>query len=147
VLKKTLKDGILDNLNFFCTAKPCWMERLLVFLFSITLLIATSPPPATGEGCDFYGGICMVVESIGGITSCSSSSEEDPNDCSKNSDCSGPICCLYGPCSCLCLMPEYPVLVVSPDFPEERSVKPGEHQDFVPQQYCLSIWKPPAQPV
>ncbi|MBC7774500.1 MAG: hypothetical protein H7246_03605 [Phycisphaerae bacterium] len=139
------------------------MDRLLVLLFSVTLLIATSPPRVMNEACDYSGGICT------GKGSCSAKSEsfcfkeqlvnqilppapqgttgagkEDKNGCGKKSGCPLPICCVCGPCCCLCIVPERPVLHIAPPLPDEQRVKPSEHQDFLPQQVYFTIWKPPS---
>gem|GEM_PF-3485084 len=130
------------------------MERLLATLFSVTLLLATSPPRELNGACDYSGGICTVKEicSAKSESSCSNeqhsslvlSDTENENNCGKNSGCPLPICCVYGPCCCLCVVPERPVLHIAPPLPEKERVKPGEPQDFLPQQVCLAIWKPPA---
>ncbi|MFN0174172.1 MAG: hypothetical protein ACKVU0_05950 [Saprospiraceae bacterium] len=130
------------------------MERLLAILFSVTLFLATSPPRGLDKACDYSGGICTVKEicSAKSETSCYKeephnldlSNTEKENDCGEKSGCPLPICCVYGPCCCLCVVPERPVLHIAPPLPEEKRVKPGEPQDFLPQQVCLSIWKPPS---
>lgn len=130
---------------FFCGCKSFLMDRLLVLLFSVTLLLATSPPRVANEACDFSGGICTVKEGCLAKSSFACTApQEEKKDCSKDSDCSFPICCVYGPCCCLCIVPVCPVLPVSAPMPEETCVKPCEHQDFYPQQVSRAIWKPPS---
>lgn len=128
----------------FVTEFPAYMDRLLVFLFSITLVLATYPPRVSPDACDYKGGICVVKEICVKANSICSTSEEENSDCSKDSGCRFPICCVYGPCCCLCIIPECPVLHISPSLPEEERLKPNSDQDFFPQMVCVSIWKPPA---
>jgi hypothetical protein len=164
-----LKSGVKRNERaiffLFVAANHCYMDRLLVLLFSATLLIATSPPRVSNGLCDYSGGVCTAKESCSAKSesSCSegqsaisptyvkttadkkaSAGKEDKNDCGKKSGCPLPICCVCGPCCCLCIVPERPVLHIAPPLPDEERVKPSEHQDFLPQQVCLAIWKPPA---
>ncbi|MDO8368544.1 MAG: hypothetical protein Q7T20_17220 [Saprospiraceae bacterium] len=130
------------------------MDRLLAFLFSVTLLLATSPPRESNEAYDCSGGICIVKESCLAKTEPTCTKEQascqgqagtkNENRCGDKSGCPLPICCVYGPCCCLCVVPERPVLHIAPPLPEEERVKPGEPQGFIPQQVYHSIWKPPA---
>ncbi|MDX1910271.1 MAG: hypothetical protein SFV22_02235 [Saprospiraceae bacterium] len=117
------------------------MERLLAILFSISLLQSTAPPRAVNENCDFMAGICVLISSSG-VTDCSGQGEE--NDCEKNKDCALPVCCSNGPCCCLCLVPERPVIHAAPVSAETNSGLPSNIQHFCPQQVLRSIWKPPA---
>jgi hypothetical protein len=121
------------------------MERLLVLLFSVTLLMATAPPRSTSDACDYSGGICTVSAVVTAQVSClfSGCSEENETE-EQDSGCSMPACCVSGPCSCLCLVPEQPEICGKPVYVPEKRVKPGEHQDFYPQEVDLAIWKPPA---
>ncbi|MCC6279771.1 MAG: hypothetical protein IT262_04170 [Saprospiraceae bacterium] len=115
------------------------MERLLAVLFSVMLLIATSPPPAEVEGCDYSGGICVATN----VSNCLFSSCES-EDKEQDSGCTMPVCCVSGPYCCLCLVPEQPEICCRPVSVQEKRVKPGEHQDFYPLEVDLAIWKPPA---
>ncbi|MFN0037007.1 MAG: hypothetical protein ACKVUS_18285 [Saprospiraceae bacterium] len=131
------------------------MDRLLALLFSVTMLLVSLPPRVSSDVCDYSGGICVKKESCSAKSASSSCSSEQPacrimlggeeeGACGKDADCSFPICCVCGPCCCLCLVPERPVLHVAPAVPEEERLKPNGQQDFLPQQVCFSIWKPPA---
>ncbi len=124
------------------------MDRLLVLLFSVTLLIATAAPRGASEECNFSGGICTTVEkAVKKSTSClfSGCSEENETE-EQDSGCSMPACCVSGPCCCLCLVPEQPQICGRPVLIQEKRVKPGYYQGFYPQEVDLSIWKPPAPP-
>lgn len=142
----------MGNVFFICPRKSYCMERLLAFLFSVTLLLATSPPRESNEACDYSGGICTIKESCLAKSEPTCTKEQNAcgdeagkeNGCGDKSGCPLPICCIYGPCCCLCVVPERPVLHIAPPLPEEKRVKPGEPQGFIPQQVCRSIWKPPA---
>jgi hypothetical protein len=120
------------------------MERLLAILFSVTLLIATAPPKVPVTECDYAGGICVQKASV-------RSDSEDTcwfdfggcNDDSKKSACPMPICCVSGPCCCLCIVPERPELPEPVWLPEPRT-QPATQRAFLPQQVWLSVWKPPA---
>ncbi|MFN0215616.1 MAG: hypothetical protein ACKVT2_15270 [Saprospiraceae bacterium] len=129
------------------------MERLLVLLFSVTLTLATSPPMGLSDSCDYVSGICTskpvrsdIPNACFGVfeMKCDLEEEEDKDDCTKNSGCPLPICCVNGPCCCLCIVPERPVLFRATTSPEEERVKPIEPKGFLPQQFYPSIWKPPA---
>jgi len=118
------------------------MERLLAILFSITLLMATAPPKAAMSDCSYSGGICVKNEdcSPASDSACSLSHEESDDE---KSACPMPICCVCGPCCCLCIVPERPV-VPTAIFPDEKDIKIFAQQNFSPQQVWLSVWKPPA---
>lgn len=122
------------------------MERLLVLLFSVTLLIATAAPRGASEECNFSGGICTTVETaVKKSTSCLFSGCSEKNETEEqDSGCSMPACCVSGPCCCLCLVPEQPQICGRPVLIQEKRVKPGYYQGFYPQEVDLSIWKPPA---
>ena len=142
ILLKTLNDA--DELRHHCVicGHNChYMERLLSILFSITLLMTTMPPKS-GGGCDAAVGFCVPVENCAPDSE-SPCSLDHPGDCGEKSACPIPICCVCGPCCCLCLMPEHPVLPTA-ILPDEVSVKIFAHSVFSPQQVWFSVWKPPA---
>lgn len=120
------------------------MDRLLVLLFSVTLLLATSPPRALLEGCDYSGGVCTTQKEVNKESSCWLFPANEEEGSSEGSGCSFPICCVYGPCCCLCIVPVCPVIHVAPPLPEEENARPTGGQDFAPQQVYRAIWKPPA---
>lgn len=126
----------------FCPRNFVYMERLLSILFSVVLLIATAPPK-TGSGCNVAVGFCVLVENCAAPSSESSCSLDHKGDCSEKSACPIPICCVCGPCCCLCIVPERPVLPTT-ILLDEQSVKIFTHPVFLPQQVWLSVWKPPA---
>ncbi|MCW5924849.1 MAG: hypothetical protein KIS77_21195 [Saprospiraceae bacterium] len=117
------------------------MERLLSILFSVTLLLATMPPKVGGD-CFYWGGICVVQESCAADAAASCAADHS-KDGDKAPVCPAPICCVAGPCCCLCLMPETPLLP-SVVLPTERSARVFACAVFLPQQVWLSVWKPPA---
>jgi hypothetical protein len=117
------------------------MERLLSILFSVTLLMANMPPKG-GEGCDVGAGFCVMVENCAPSPD-SSCSLGHQGECGEKSACPIPICCVCGPCCCLCLVPERPVLPVA-IFPDEECIKVFAQKNFSPQQVWLAVWKPPA---
>jgi hypothetical protein len=120
------------------------MDRLLVLLFSVTLLLATSAPRVSTEARDCSGGVGMEKKTCSVFALFCTPDQEGDSDCSKDSDCKFPICCVCGPCCCLCIVPECPVLYIAPALPEVQNLKPSGYQVFFPQQVCFSIWKPPA---
>lgn len=121
---------------------PC-MDRLLAVLFSVMLLIATAPPKAPGGDCSFSGGICTAKQTGSPAASGGACSLDHESDNGNKPACPTPICCVCGPCCCLCLVPERPVLPVA-YWSDEVRTKPATHRDFLPQQVGLSVWKPPA---
>jgi hypothetical protein len=127
----------------FCACNLLHMERLLSLLFSITLLMATAPPKSATNDCSYSGGICVQKESCDSSASDSACSLGHQEDKSENSACPMPICCVCGPCCCLCIVPERPVLPTA-IFPDETGAKIFALQNFSPQQVWLSVWKPPA---
>ena len=139
----TVKQGYL------CTRKYLYVNRLLVFLFSVTMLLATSPPRVASVSCDFSGGICTAKDdcSLFGSAPCTpkqTGKDGHKKDCGDESNCPLPICCICGPCCCLCIVPERPTLHIEPTTSIEERLTPLYYQTFVPQQVLLSIWKPPA---
>jgi hypothetical protein len=122
------------------------MDRLLALLFSVTLIIATSPPRVGVEGCDYSGGICVVSKVVKDNFQCilSFSCEKGTDDGTEDSGCSMPACCVSSSCCCLCLVPEQPQICGRPVLIQEKRIKPGYYQGFYPQEVDLSIWKPPS---
>lgn len=119
------------------------MERLLAILFSIMLLIATAPPKMAGGGCSYAGDICTPKENCTPTSSEASCALHRDGNGDQKPVCPMPICCVCGPCCCLCLVPERPVLPVA-FWPDEIRTSPATQQAFLPQQVWLTVWKPPA---
>ena len=98
---------------FHLHRKSCCMERLLVFLFSITLLLATSPPREVNGAYDYSGGICIAKKSSSAASAYPKEQPANQNkcdkhgqdDCGEESGCPLPMCCFFGPCCCLCRVP------------------------------------------
>lgn len=134
------------SLRFFFSFVSSNMDRLLVYLFSCSLFLATSPPEMPNAACDYSGGICTMKQSCGEQQSRSCPFDKNgKKGCGgKKSGCPLPACCLNGPCCCLCIVPERPVLHMAPVLAEEKRVKPHYNPNFHPQEVSLSIWKPPA---
>ena len=136
------KDKLLQVL-FICPCNFPFMERLLSILFSVMLLIATAPPKVSVSVCSYAGGICVQKESCTPTSGGSCALNHGDSDDGKRPVCPMPVCCFSGPCCCLCLVPERPVLP-EPYWLQETHTQPATYRAFLPQQVWLSVWKPPA---
>lgn len=135
--------GELCPVVFFCPCNfPC-MERLLAILFSVMLLIATAPPKVSVSMCSYAGGMCVQKESATSASGGSCALDHEDSASGKRPACPMPLCCVSGPCCCLCLLPERPVLP-EPYWLQETHTQPATYRAFLPQQVWLSVWKPPA---
>ena len=124
---------------FICICNPAFMDRLLSILFSVVLLTATSPPRTAAGVCDVAGNCSRMPVHL------PCRSNEKSNDKQKPA-CPVPVCCVCGPCCCVCLVPEQPVLHRGAMPEESENLQPGSFLTFHPQPVWLSIWKPPATP-
>jgi hypothetical protein len=131
---------------FLCSCKSALMDRLLVLLFSVTMLLATAAPKVPNLACAYSKSKCIATAICTALSGslCSGAPCKEKDGCGKGSGCPLPVCCVSGPGCCLCIVPERPLLHIGSSFPEEELILPNGFQDATPQQVYFSIWKPPA---